>query len=143
MRLARLSLLNMRSFPRLDLEPGPGAHVIYGENGTGKSNLLEAISLLSTARSPRAARDGELIGWRALAEDPLPAAQLGAVVALADGSRTNLEITVMARAAVATAATTPGRGRAGSRGDAPLPGERHREARVRPDRAAAHGALLG
>lgn len=99
MRLARLSLANVRSFQRLDLEFGPGVHVIYGENGTGKSNLLEAIALLSTARSPRASRDGELIGWTSLADDPLPAAQLGAVVELADGTRSNLEMTVMARSA--------------------------------------------
>lgn len=101
MRLAHLSLASVRSFPRLDLDFGPGVHVIFGENGTGKSNLLEAISLLSTARSPRGGRDGELIGWTALAEDPLPAAQLGAVVELADGSRHNLEITVMARSTMA------------------------------------------
>ncbi|MSP22162.1 MAG: DNA replication/repair protein RecF [Dehalococcoidia bacterium] len=97
MRLARLSLAGVRSFSRLDLEFGPGVHVLYGENATGKSNFLEAISLLSTARSPRGGRDGELIGWEALREDLLPAAQLGAVVELADGSRSNLEITVMAR----------------------------------------------
>jgi DNA replication and repair protein RecF len=99
MHLAQLSLANVRSFRRLDREFGAGVHVIFGENGAGKSNLLEAITLLSTARSPRASRDGELIAWAALAEDPLPAAQLGAVVEVADGSRSNLEITVMTRVA--------------------------------------------
>lgn len=96
MRLTHLSLTHVRSFERLDLEFGAGAHVIFGENGSGKTNLLEAIALLSTARRARAGRDGELISWRALAEDPLPAAQLSAAVESATG-HTALDVTVMAR----------------------------------------------
>ncbi len=97
MQLSQLTLTHVRSFERLEMDFGPGVHVIYGENGSGKTNLLEAIALLSTARRARAGRDGELISWRALAEDPLPAAQLGATVDSATG-RTTLDITVMARA---------------------------------------------
>jgi DNA replication and repair protein RecF len=37
--------------------------VIQGANGQGKSNLLEAVFLLSIAKSPRASSDRSLIGW--------------------------------------------------------------------------------
>lgn len=96
MRLAHLSLTNVRSFERLDLDFEPGVHVIHGENGTGKTNLLEAVGLLSTAHRARPGRDGELINWRAIAEDPLPAAQLSAIVAT-EHERTSLDITIMSR----------------------------------------------
>ncbi len=119
MRLSHLSLTHVRSFERLDLDFGPGAHVVFGENGSGKTNFLEAIALLSTARRARAGRDGELISWRALAEDPLPAAQLGATVESATG-RTALDITVMARQIrTAEAAADPA-------GDAPAASRRFR-----------------
>jgi DNA replication and repair protein RecF len=38
--------------------------VFEGENGHGKSNLLEAIYMLAIAKSPRASNDRELINWR-------------------------------------------------------------------------------
>lgn len=97
MRLSHLALTHVRSFERLDMDFEPGVHVIFGENGSGKTNLLEAIALLSTARRARAGRDGELISWSALAQDPLPAAQLSARIDGAAGS-TTLDITVMTRA---------------------------------------------
>ncbi|MCC6236373.1 MAG: DNA replication/repair protein RecF [Dehalococcoidia bacterium] len=108
MRLSHLALTHVRSFEHLDMDFEPGVHVVYGENGSGKTNLLEAIALLSTARRARAGRDGELISWTALAEDPLPAAQLSARIDGAAGS-TTLDITVMTRAVrdAGTASTEP------------------------------------
>jgi DNA replication and repair protein RecF len=41
--------------------------VIQGLNGQGKSNLLEAVYMLSVAKSPRASQDRQLIGWELLA----------------------------------------------------------------------------
>ncbi len=38
-----------------------GPQVVVGPNATGKTNLLEALVVLGTARSHRAALDGELI----------------------------------------------------------------------------------
>ena len=35
-----------------------------GQNGHGKSNLLEAVYMLAIAKSPRASNDRELINWR-------------------------------------------------------------------------------
>jgi DNA replication and repair protein RecF len=37
------------------------ANVLVGPNGAGKTNVLEAIYYLALARSPRAARDGDLV----------------------------------------------------------------------------------
>ena len=39
----------------------PGINLFYGMNGQGKTNILEAIEILSTTRSGRAFRENELI----------------------------------------------------------------------------------
>ncbi len=69
MRLRRLQLSNYRNFLRLELTLPAGPLVVVGENAQGKSNLLEAVYLLSTLRSTRAESDGELIHLGASAED--------------------------------------------------------------------------
>jgi len=97
MHLAQLSLTNVRSFRRLDLELRPGMHVIAGPNGSGKSNLLEAIALLATTRSTRASNDGELISWAALEDEPLPVGRLSAHVSTREGPVT-VEVVIGARA---------------------------------------------
>lgn len=61
MRLASLKLSNFRSFKKLELNFVSARTVIVGPNASGKSNLLEAIYLLSTGRSLRAHHDRELI----------------------------------------------------------------------------------
>ena len=43
----------------MDLQPGMS--LFQGDNGAGKSNLLEAMYLLAVARSPRASSDRELV----------------------------------------------------------------------------------
>ncbi len=86
MHLERLTLANVRTFRDLDLSLEPGAYVVSGPNASGKSNLLEAITLLATARSARARADTELISREALRDDPLPAARLVAEVSTARGS---------------------------------------------------------
>jgi DNA replication and repair protein RecF len=98
MHLAHLSLANVRSFRRLELDLAPGRHLVAGANGEGKSNLLEAVQMLATARTLRPGTDVNLIAWDALAEDPLPAARLEAAVVTAAGRRT-LEIAVIAQQA--------------------------------------------
>jgi len=96
MHLAHLALTNFRTFRRLELDLQPGLHVITSGNALGKTNLLEAITLLATARSFRAGRDVEMIAWDALAEDPLPAAGLSARVETA-GDPVALDVAVIAR----------------------------------------------
>ena len=51
--------------------------MLVGDNGQGKSNVLEAIYLLATTRSPRTSNDRELVHWRAR-RDVIPFARLEA-----------------------------------------------------------------
>lgn len=62
MRCSSLSLTNFRNYARLDL-PLRDAVVVYGDNAQGKSNLLEAIRLLSTTKSLRSTADREMLHW--------------------------------------------------------------------------------
>jgi DNA replication and repair protein RecF len=57
----RLELRDFRNYRHLVLEPaGPGPIVLHGENGAGKTNLLEAVSMLAPGRGLRRARLAEL-----------------------------------------------------------------------------------
>lgn len=53
MRLVSLKIENVRNLRPLNLEPSLGVNLIYGNNGTGKTSLLEAIYILSLGRSFR------------------------------------------------------------------------------------------
>ncbi len=61
MWLKRLFLHNFRNYENAHVNFAPGINVIEGENGQGKTNLLEAIYLLSTGRSFRTAFLNDLI----------------------------------------------------------------------------------
>ncbi len=54
--LARLTLTDFRNWAALNFAPGAAIAVITGANGSGKTNLLEAISLLAPGRGLRGAR---------------------------------------------------------------------------------------
>jgi DNA replication and repair protein RecF len=55
-----LTLKDFRNFERLELEiPAPGLALV-GDNGQGKSNLLESLYYLSLLRSVRGARDADV-----------------------------------------------------------------------------------
>ena len=53
--LSRLVLTDYRNHPALSLAPGAGFVVLTGENGAGKTNVLEAVSLLAPGRGLRRA----------------------------------------------------------------------------------------
>ena len=61
MKITRIELTNFRNICQAELEPEDGLTVIFGKNGQGKTNLLEAIWLLTGAKSFRGAKDAELI----------------------------------------------------------------------------------
>ncbi len=68
MHLATLTLTNYRNFRQLELALPEGLTVLHGDNGQGKSNLLEAIYLLSIARSHRAVSERDLVSWEVARE---------------------------------------------------------------------------
>ena len=83
--IARLSLADFRSYPDALVELGPGLVILTGENGAGKTNLLEAVSLLAPGRGlrgatlPEMARQGGAGGFTV-------AARLGDSVELGTGA---------------------------------------------------------
>src|SRR5690242_16031087 len=60
MPVSRLTLTDFRSYTTATIEPGPGVVLLYGENGAGKTNLLEAVSMLPPGRGLRGAALSEM-----------------------------------------------------------------------------------
>lgn len=58
--VARLSVQRFRNLRQAELTVGAGPVVLLGENGAGKTNLLEALSFLTPGRGLRRARLGDL-----------------------------------------------------------------------------------
>src|SRR5207248_10732665 len=54
-RIRRLTVTNFRSYRAAQLEPDAGPVVLVGPNGSGKTNLIEAISFLTPGRGLRRA----------------------------------------------------------------------------------------
>lgn len=69
MPVSRLTLTDFRSYASATLDPGPGFVLLFGENGAGKTNLLEAVSMLTPGRGLRGsalaemARQGATGAW--------------------------------------------------------------------------------
>jgi len=63
MHIRELTLKNFRNYESLKLVFSPGINFITGFNGTGKTNILEAISITSSIKSFRNISDAELIKW--------------------------------------------------------------------------------
>lgn len=61
MLVKSLKLQNFRNFTRRDFEFADETTIIFGPNAVGKTNVLEAISLLSTGKSFRAGVEAEMI----------------------------------------------------------------------------------
>lgn len=65
MFIQSLRLHDFRSYHQVLLTPPAGVTVFVGENGAGKTNLLEAVHLCCLGRSHRTAFDREMIRARA------------------------------------------------------------------------------
>ena len=61
MFVQHLSLADFRSWRRVELSFEPGASVLVGANGEGKTNLLEGLGYLATLGSHRVASDAPLV----------------------------------------------------------------------------------
>ena len=93
MRLRSLHLQDFRNLSEAALEASPRLTVLLGDNGQGKTNLLEAVYLLATLRPLRAARLGELVRFgaaraRASAEVLVGGGQRTLAVELSPAGRT-------------------------------------------------------
>ncbi len=56
-----MSVRSFRNLTSVDVELGPRLNVVHGENGQGKTNLLESVYVLGTSRSFRTGRQAEQI----------------------------------------------------------------------------------
>lgn len=105
MVLTRLSLSDFRSYADALIVPGPGFVVLTGENGAGKTNILEAVSLLAPGRGLRRAaltemaRDGGAGGFGVAAR--LGDVDLGTGVTAASPERRQVRINGAQAAATA------------------------------------------
>jgi DNA replication and repair protein RecF len=90
-RVHRIALTGFRSYHSLELRLPGGPQVLFGPNAAGKTNLLEALVVLSLGHSHRAGSDAELIRW----DEPF--ARLEADVGADDRRTSTLEF-VLARA---------------------------------------------
>lgn len=106
--LTALNLSHFRSYQQLTLEFDGRPVALFGDNGAGKTNLLEAISLLSPGRglrrvrAPDLARSPQNIGWQARFDLTTPTAPHEIVTGLEDMG-TSRRITIDGKAASQTA----------------------------------------
>ena len=63
MRVEKIALNGFRNYEWETAEFSPGTNVIFGQNAQGKTNLLEAVYMLSCGKSFRTRFDRELVGF--------------------------------------------------------------------------------
>ena len=65
MIITQAQLNGFRSYEACEIAPCEGVNVLLGDNGQGKTNVLEALYLCCTGRSHRTRQDREMIRWGA------------------------------------------------------------------------------
>lgn len=63
MMIKRLKLQNFRNYKDESVQFAPEINILYGDNGQGKTNILEGIYYLLTGKSYRVQREQELLRW--------------------------------------------------------------------------------
>lgn len=104
--ISELQITNYRNYVRAGISLDRGLNLFVGDNAQGKSNLLEAIYLLSTLRSSRASSDADLVR-RDIIGSEFPVARLECQVDRSAGNL-HLEVAIVGR-------TTDASHRAGKR----------------------------
>jgi DNA replication and repair protein RecF len=61
MRIDRIALRAFRNISDQTVEPGPRVNLVLGQNGQGKTNLVEGVAFLSWLRSFRTSRTADLV----------------------------------------------------------------------------------
>ena len=57
MFIEKIELFHFRNYEKLSLQPHPGINIFFGRNGSGKTNLLEAVHYCSLGKSHRISQD--------------------------------------------------------------------------------------
>lgn len=63
MKIKEIQIKNFRNYDHLNLKLNENFNVFFGKNGSGKTNILEAISMLISGKSFRTSRDRELLNF--------------------------------------------------------------------------------
>ena len=69
MLIEKIRLFDFRNYQSAALYPHPGVNLFFGQNGSGKTNLLEAVHYCALGRSHRTSQDREVVrrgmeaGW--------------------------------------------------------------------------------
>jgi len=63
MILKNIRLINFRNYSDIIINFSPAINVITGDNGSGKTNILEAVSIISNLKSFRNINDNNIIKW--------------------------------------------------------------------------------
>lgn len=61
MIIESLKLHDFRNYENLTMAPHPGINILFGQNGSGKTNLLEAVHYCALGRSHRTSLDREVV----------------------------------------------------------------------------------
>lgn len=56
-----IKLRDFRNYGEMEIHPHPGVNILFGQNGSGKTNLLEAIHYSALGRSHRTSQDKEVV----------------------------------------------------------------------------------
>lgn len=104
-----LGLSHFRSYRTAELETGGGSVALYGANGAGKTNVLEAASLLVPGRGLRRAqvedmiRAPERLGWRVAATIATEGGETTIITAAEGAGATRRHVAIDDKAASQTA----------------------------------------
>lgn len=61
MKIERIYLHNFRNYEDIDIHPSESVNILYGRNGSGKTNFLESIHYCALGRSHRTNNDKEVV----------------------------------------------------------------------------------
>ena len=61
MHIEEIKLKNFRNYKELSFHPDPGVNLLFGKNGSGKTNILEAIHYCSLGKSHRVSNDAHVV----------------------------------------------------------------------------------
>lgn len=56
-----IKLRDFRNYGEVEVTPHPGVNILFGQNGSGKTNMLEAIHYCALGRSHRTSQDREVV----------------------------------------------------------------------------------